>query len=227
MNSYTYTIENFRASTSWLDHVLSSEHEIVSNVCIRYGFAFGDHISLQFSLVLQFPCAVGKRALPSVYVSRQFIFWQKLYDVDLESYLNSIESVSTELWNESLSCSAHDCTSENNKKLLTNLYGSTVQAVLISSSHPPSAYYTNRRKVIPGWNECCKDLYLLNKFVAKFRSKDKVNFWYEMRKISGKQSFYNTSCINNKTDTREMIRLFYDKYSAVLNHPLSQVPILN
>ena len=68
---------------------------------------------------------------------------------------------------------------------------------------------------------------LKNKLVAKFKSKDKVNFWCEMRKINGKQSSYNSSCIDNKTDTHDIISLFNEKYSAVLNDPLSQVPIVN
>ena len=77
MNSYTYISYSFRATTSWFDHVLSSKREIVSDVCIRYGFAFGDHIPLQFSLVLQFPCTVVKRAVPRAYACRQFTFWHK------------------------------------------------------------------------------------------------------------------------------------------------------
>ena len=131
--------------------MLASKREFVSDVCIK--FAFCDHIPLQFSLVLQSLCTVVKRVVPSVYASRQSTLWHKLYDVDIESCHDSLESVSGELLKEALSCSALDCTSENHKKLLTNLYESIVQAIFISSLHLPPTGFTNRRKVVPGWNE--------------------------------------------------------------------------
>jgi len=64
---------------------------------------------------------------------------------------------------------------------------------------------------------------LKNNLVSKFKSNDKVNFWNEVRKINGKPSFYNSSCIDDKTDSHEIIRIFDEKYSVVLNDPLSQV----
>ena len=68
---------------------------------------------------------------------------------------------------------------------------------------------------------------LKNKLDAKFKSDDKVNFWHDMRKINGKQSSCNSSCIDNETDTYDIIRLCDERYSSVLNDPPSQVPILN
>ena len=47
-----------------------------------------------------------------------------------------------------------------------------------------------------------------------------------MREINGKQSLYNSSCIDYETVTCEIIHHFDEKYSAVLNDPLSQVPFL-
>ena len=49
-NSFTYISRNNTCSTSWLDHLLTSNDELISNFPIGYDITFVDHLPILFEL---------------------------------------------------------------------------------------------------------------------------------------------------------------------------------
>ena len=50
--SFTYISSNISCSTSWLDHILSSNGNLIQNIDILYGTTFYDHVPMMFEIVV-------------------------------------------------------------------------------------------------------------------------------------------------------------------------------
>ena len=51
-DTYTYISETNNCSTSWIDHVLSTDADIIYDIRVLYGVTFYDHVPLQFLIRL-------------------------------------------------------------------------------------------------------------------------------------------------------------------------------
>ena len=57
--------------------------------------------------------------------------------------------------------------------------------------------------------------------LSKFRMSNKNSFWTEVRRVQGNGSVF-PSCIDNASNPRDIIRVFDEKFSHVLDDPRSQ-----
>ena len=60
-NSFTFVNRNQVCGTSWLDHVITSNDQIVDNFSVLYGYSFEDHIPIKFNFTpSQFPVNIDE-----------------------------------------------------------------------------------------------------------------------------------------------------------------------
>ena len=159
-DSYTYISSNAAVSTSWLDHILASHDDLVSDVSVRYGHSTYDHLPICCELKL-----LGNPQLkPDESILRSMsagcgISWGKASDDELESYKMNLESMAINLWCSALSCdNGVSCQDEGHLNEISKVYDSLVEAVKISSLNLPQAQ-EHKNRIIPGWNDYCKELY--------------------------------------------------------------------
>ena len=159
-DSYTYISSNNTASTSWLDHILSSNYDIVQDLNIMYGFSFDDHIPVEFKLKIPIPVnrdnvAPDVEILPSV----SYIRWDNVSDDDIEIYQDNLDDHILNFWDDVLSCNRPNCKSEEHHNLLDNIYVIFGDLLVLCSDHFKKSVTNANFKVVPGWILYCQDLY--------------------------------------------------------------------
>ena len=86
-DTYTYVSQNSRATTSWLDHVLSSKLGLVRDIKVLYGSTFDDHIPVLFSVVIHDE-NLSPVVLPALETGNTIkVLWEKCSDHDIENYI--------------------------------------------------------------------------------------------------------------------------------------------
>ena len=161
-DSFTY-FSPAHSSTSWIDHVVTSNLNLIKNIAVLYGATVFDHIPLKFELSVPYdfrevtPC-------DSVFHSidpENFILWPKVTKDDKELYRNSCNFDLLNYDNSAgVSCKVKNCTLNDHCNDLRSAYDYFVNT-LFKNSERLTISYSNKRnfKVIPGWSERCKNLY--------------------------------------------------------------------
>ncbi len=155
-DSYTY-LSSFN-STSWLDHVVVSDRDIVDHLQILYGQTFYDHIPISFELKIPMGTEfniINNRSLDV----NNFIIWDKLSRAERKDYNLNVEVSLGGYLNRALLCSDSNCKSDMHRSLLDDAY-----AHLVNTLHSASECYTVRCRnrtfhQVPGWNDFCKTKY--------------------------------------------------------------------
>ena len=260
LSSYTYISPNCTASTSWLDHVLASRDNLISEISIIYGYTMHDHIPLFCKLSLP-NATVRVLSEPDQLSDRENIVWEEASRAQIKAYASHLDSLASKLWSPVLSCSDIMCTSVEHKSDIAQLYEFLIDSMKVASSVIPCK---NRRKYkqIAGWNEYCKTLYRTSRqkyfkwhnshrprsgalfeemktsrtlfknalkeckkneitikkniLLNKFSCRSKTIFWKEVRKVGGNPQ-PKSQCIDGRTNPKDIISVFDEKFMKVLN----------
>ena len=267
LTSYTYISQNSRASTSWLDHIIASNSRLVGDVSIHYGSVLDDHIPISFNLEIFEPVLLPYTFQYEANINIKNVDWDRVSIDHFEEYHDILENISLDIWNEVLACDVSNCRSITHKEALVNLYEGMVDAVILSSSQFPLKNYCSKIKIVPGWNQYCKEFHAvareaymvwhnagrirsgfifenmkstrrefkralkfcrINKLqiqkdilLSKFKMRNKNSFWTEVRRVQGHGSVF-PSCIDNASNPRDVVKVFDEKFSQVLDDPRSQ-----
>ncbi len=184
-DSFTY-ISPAHSSTSWLDHILSSDAGAINQLHILYGVSLFDHIPIEFNFrIAGEAIRINEKALninPS-----DFILWNKLSHLDREAYQNEIDHNTNDYENEGLYCRVTGCNSKDHRLLLNEAYTFLVNKMKAISSKFSVGKNKVIFKIIPGWNRSCKSKYKLAKqlfIVWKNKGRLRVGNDYERMKSS-------------------------------------------
>ena len=140
-DSYTYISSNAADSTPWLDHILASHDDSVSEVSVRYGHSTYDHLPVccELKLLGNSQITPDESIVRSMSAGRG-IAWDKANDYELESYKINLESMAINLWCCALYCdNGGSCQGEGHLNEICKAYDSIVEAVKISSLNLPQA----------------------------------------------------------------------------------------
>ena len=170
-DSFTYISNNDRCSTSFIDHVLGTDESIVSDFSVLYGSTFSDHIPLSFTLRLPLVDFLSRTA--TNYIDKDpghLVAWSKVSKEDVEQYEFTIDNLVDGYYNDALSCNRSNCDNVNHLRKIDEAFIFMKEAIFEASD---ACFFNISNhgtfKIVPGWNEHCKDLY--NK------SKDLFNLW--------------------------------------------------
>ena len=201
IDSFSYISSNEYCSTSWLDHIISSDTNIINNIKILYDISFSDHIPIKFTLKLDLNISIinNNNNINSV---KYLVLWDKISSADIEIYNNHLDFYLNSYCNEAIMCSNNNCSDPNHKQLLDEAYEYLTKSMDYSCDHMKKAVGNKKYSHIPGWNEYCKEYYLIsrNKFIewkenGRIRSGELFN---EMK--NARKNFKNSLkfCKNNE-----------------------------
>ena len=157
--TYTYISPNSSASTSWLDHVLTSNSDIISDIYVMYGFSFDDHIPIVFQINIPNAITEIDSFISETINDFNPIIWDKVSEIDIENFRDDLDNLSINFWEECLSCNVSNCQSEVHRLQLENIYECLTEALLLCSENFPTNRPNPGYKSVVGWNLYCKDLY--------------------------------------------------------------------
>ena len=160
-DSFSYISSGNCTATSWLDHVITSDPSIVTNIKILYGLSFSDHIPISFSLIL--PATFNFTINTSnCDIFPDFVPWHKLQDDDIVVYQRKLHAHLNSYLNSSLMCYNKSCTSITHKKELDKAFDFLKNSIFDASKHMTysgnSKFNINDKQVV-GWNDHCKKLH--------------------------------------------------------------------
>ena len=154
-DSFTYISRRNCCSTSWLDHVISSNQGSISNVEVLYGLSVEDHIPVYFSYsvpdIVQNEIATNDESPP-------FVLWNKLTELDKECYSTKLDFFLDKYMNEAFSCSSQNCTCEDHRRLIDESYQYLCKSIFLASEDLQRKNNT-KFQVVVGWNDLCKDFH--------------------------------------------------------------------
>ena len=168
IDSFTYVSAAHKSSTSWLDHIVVLNNNIITNINIKYGDTIFDHIPLEFELII-----------PNVSVSlpdwqddsdivQEFVRWDKLTDFDVEMYKSDIAQSLANFVNESFLCTDLNCDSQIHMAKLDDAFLFVKNAIKTASNCLNIVNLNVKHRQIPGWNDHVKAKYEIarNKFLS-------------------------------------------------------------
>ena len=212
-DSYTYISSNFSCSSSWLDHLLCSNSDFISNVSILYGITFFDHIPLRFTVNLPLQFVVTNSVVQAPQIDSCWINWDSVGDRDKLVYAQVLDELCTNVPQDVFLCQSTMCTNENHKKLLENLYGDLLECISVASLHLPSGSMNSCQKDrrVVGWNFHCRELYrIAREKYMEWHSNGRIRMGslFEEMKTSRK-AFKNALkyCRNNEAKIKKEIIL--------------------
>ena len=221
-DTYTYISENSSCSTSWIDHFMISDPDIIDNIEVLYGSTFADHIPIKCDL--HFPCDILTKPQPPLMGNNENIFlveWSKCNTEDKNSYLSLLDLLIDNIESDTIFCQCSNCSDPTHLNEIDKLFECLKHCILEASMYSlPSISNRGKFRIVPGWNEQCRDLYyrarddfLLWKSLGRIRTGVIFQAMKESRKVF-KQALNN--CKANEMQIRkEKIIISYNEKSKI------------
>ena len=181
--SFSY-LSPAHSTTSWLDHVLTSDSNLVSDIKILYGDTIFDHIPISFSLIL--PNYKEKVIFPKKETNidkNEFILWNKMTELEIASYNEKIKGFLDEYNNEALYCNQINCNCESHLDLLQDAYTFLLRMLKKASCDFTIQNKNSHKKVVPGWNVHCRELHAI--------ARSKFLIWKDTGKLRAGPDYEN------------------------------------
>lgn len=181
IDTFTY-LSPAHSSTSWLDHVVTSDRESITNIVVGYDRCIYDHFPLTFDVDVG-DLNYTKNPKKGI-ESKKFINWTKFSEEMRVAYATRLEDFFENYWNEALFCNNKVCSSGVHKDKLNEAYAFLVESILKSSEE---FQFDNGKKnnITPGWNDHCRHKYNDAKMaflVWKQKGKIRVGFEFDNMK---------------------------------------------
>ena len=214
LDTYTFIGRNQICSTSWLDHVLSSNVNILNNFSVLYGYTFEDHIPLMFNIITPETRSniFNYSDLVEKSINNKYD-WKKASESQISEYTDNLEMLSGNFMYNSVICNETICNSIDHKCMLSEQYSVMLDYILLSSEHLIKEENHNFRKII-GWNENCKELYHnAREAFLDWVSAGRVRFGYFFDKMKDTRKLFKTALKINKQNQQrnkreKFIKLF-------------------
>ena len=180
-DSYTYISRNSACSTSWLDHVVSSDNNIIGGINIMYGFSVEDHVPIYFDLLGDFDDHIS-HVSHSINGKDSFVAWDKVTPFDKYNYEEILMDSIGMYCNDAFSCDDSSCTDPSHLNCLDEAYAFCISSMLRASEILPHYNVSTKNKQVVGWNDHCRDLYGI--------ARDKYFAWNDQKRPRNCGLFY-------------------------------------
>ena len=181
LNSFTYVSSNDHASTSWLDHVMTSNIEILQDIKIYYELSFYDHIPMSFKYNIKNIEHIEHTVNDQEY---EFVLWNKVTEEEIETYQDNINFLCDDYKNKALRCNVQNCKNIKHISKLDLAYEYAIDLLFIASDHFETRKSNENFKRVPGWNMHCKDLYnKARENFIKWKENSKCRFGHEFEEM--------------------------------------------
>ena len=119
-SSFSYTRQNISATTSWLDHIVCSNPQLVSQMRILYGDTLQDHIPIN--------CEITDLSINSGTISQDqhpdklYIKFNNITTDQITLYCDNLYGSAIGIWADVLSCSLLCCDDPSYHRRLFYIY---------------------------------------------------------------------------------------------------------
>ena len=155
--SYTYVSQNAACSSSWLDHICTSNSNLIMDPKIMYGQTFYDHIPVSFDLIVALPVHWVENVTLLPVVSK--VNWETLSLQDKQTYSLALDDLCLEIFCNVLNCSDPNCCKDDHLEDLNALYFDLIECIELAALFLPSKVMGHNGNRVVGWNNHCKQLY--------------------------------------------------------------------
>ena len=198
IDTFTY-LSPAHNSTSWLDHIISSDNCQLSNISIIYDKAILDYFPIAATLSLQ-TASTPLSSHQTNTLIREMVNW-KNFDLNAAEDYNSVVLA---LLDDTFICSNSFCTLDHNNDI-DEFYDMLVEA-LKEGTRNYTVLKAKKFVPVPGWNQYCKELHAeaRSSFLIWLRhGKIRYGSEYEQMK-STRKDFVNALkyCKENETKIR-------------------------
>ena len=165
-DTFTYLCPS-RDSTSWLDHILCSNHveQSICKIYVDYNKTVFDHFPLNFELDIICNYEELNSSKQSIVnnnsLTNDMVNWNKINNRDVvvikkiqDQQFNKLNII----YNEVFSCNNVKCTNIDHKTAIDDMLHE-MRSVLLSSTDSFTFNKIKSFNIVPGWNDCIKQLY--------------------------------------------------------------------
>ena len=149
-------------TTSWLDHVIESRPGLVSDISVQYDSVLYDHFPITFTVNFQFDnCQNDPPVEINTPQSIKCVPWERLNGIDKGKYeVNTEIKFCETFWGHLFQCpNLSNCKNEECKRNLDIAYKFLTENLLKCSDEFTRKKVKRKNKVVPGWNDYCKDVH--------------------------------------------------------------------
>ena len=160
-DSFSYVSGNGSLGTSWIDHTISSDG-FVDKCKILYGYTFEDHIPISFQIFTSVVPDIQVNLIDenSIDESLYFVRWDRATDDDRLNYVLYLDELVEGFQTDALSCNEGYCSLVGHRELISASLQLLKHFVRVAAELAlPCVRKDHSCKVVPGWNDYCKDLY--------------------------------------------------------------------
>ena len=169
IDTFTYIGSDQNCCTSWIDHIITSHENLISNINVQYGTSLYDHIPFTFNLTLPTNVIFEEIHISQDLIS-EFIKWNKLSNANREDYARDLSCLLSNYTNATdiFLCTKNNCNDAKHKFKLDALYDYLCFSLKNASAPFKNTGNVKAFKPVIGWNFHCKELHAIarNAFLA-------------------------------------------------------------
>jgi hypothetical protein len=131
----------------------------------------------------------------------EFILWDKLSLLDKTKYSTRLDDFIITYANEGLFCRKSGCKNASHKDLLLEAYEFLIDIIKVVSSSFSVGKSKTKYTVIPGWNDFCKQKYLIakNMFMA-WKNNGKIRSGYDYERMKDSRKLFKEALAKCRKD---------------------------
>ena len=156
-DTFTY-LSPMHNTTSWLDHILSSVPDNISNISVLYDMNIYDHFPICFELEINLNpiSSISYGVEPKLFVN-----WNQ-YNSGRENFIEKMDVhfAIHLLQSEVFKCNEKICDDLSHKLQINGLYAYLIDGLLTASDHMTHVK-GHTFKQVPGWNDFCKNAHFI------------------------------------------------------------------
>ena len=237
-NSYTF-VSSAWGSTSWIDHILSSEdfHNTLSRAKINYDYSDDDHIPV--SVLLDINCVPECDEYNNDMTSNR-LSWDRLTKEEAFLYPKKTDDGLRTLVQpkQAFSCRDINCTNELHIEEISNFYNGVVNILIKSGEAVLSCARNKKYAPKPGWADYVSDIYEVSRearkqwllsgkprlgFIHETYVKSKARFKYALRYIKRNEAKMRQDSLARKMSQLDQVDFW--KEIKVINNSRTSLPL--
>ena len=177
IDTFTY-LSPFHNTTSWLDHVLVSHENLISDIHVMYDLSIEDHFPLVFEINFQSDLTlINNIVLNNSITDKQFVNWTKFSEADKQKYRDNLNNLLIQYENEVFMCKQPLCSALHHEIMIKEAYEFLCNCFKVASEEFSFNRKSVKPKIVPGWNDHCSELHRIARAsFLEWKNSGKVRF---------------------------------------------------
>jgi hypothetical protein len=154
-DSFTYLSACHTSTSRWLDHVISSNNDLVFDIRINLTENFVDHFPVEFKIHVNL---LDNIQVQNINI-KEFIKWNNMTSNNKFVYNSNVKNSLDNYICATFFCNTKNCNNVEHKKQIDEAF-TYIKNVLGTHTADFKVRNQHKNKTIPGWNEHCRILHM-------------------------------------------------------------------